>query len=104
MLIGILYEIGVISLESALRQIYKNFKGYTIEELRRYYERLPLIQDVKETFRRLKEKGCKIALISSGLPQLFIKELAEKLDADYAYGIELKTLNGNLMAKSEEQS
>ena len=94
LLIGILYEIGVISLESALRRIYKNFKGYTIEELRHYYERLPLIQDVKETFRRLREKGCKIALISSGLPQLFIKELAKKLDADYAYGIELKTLNG----------
>jgi len=69
LLIGILYEIGAMSLESALRRIYKNFDGCTMEELRHYHERLPLIRNVKETFRRLKEKSCKIALISSSLPQ-----------------------------------
>ena len=91
---GLLYEIGLSSLETALKKIYECFKGYTIEELRYYYEKMPLLPDSMKVLEFLHNKGWKTALISSGLPNIFIQELATKLKADYAFGLELKTANG----------
>ena len=100
-LIGILYEFGILPLETSLRRIYRNFKGYSIEELRQYYKKMPLLLGVEKTFRILREKGYKVALISSGLPQFIINELAEQLSADYAYGIELKISDGKFNGEIE---
>ena len=41
---GILYEVGLLGLETALKRIFECFKGYAIEELRYNYEKLPLLQ------------------------------------------------------------
>lgn len=90
---GMLYEIGFSPLEVTLKKIFSFFRGYTLRELRYYYRKLPLLPDTKEVFRSLQRDGWKTALISSGLPQPFIQELANTLGADYAYGLELKTVN-----------
>ena len=92
--LGLLYEIGLLSLEAALKRIFKYFKGYTIHELRRYYEKMPLLPETRKVFETLHKDGWKTALISSGLPNPFIKELAAKLKADYAFGVKLKTVKG----------
>ena len=92
--LGLLYEIGLLSLEDALKRIFKYFKGYTIHELRRYYEKMPLLPEIEKVFESLRKDGWKTALISSGLPNPFIQELAAKLKADYAFGVKLKTVKG----------
>jgi len=93
---GLLYEIGLSSLEVALKRIFKCFKGYTIEELRYYYKKMPLLPDSEKVLEFLNKNGWKTALISSGIPNIFIQELATNLKADYAYGLELITVNGKL--------
>ena len=90
---GILYEVGLASLEIALKKIYRLFKDYSIQELRAYYEHMPLLPGAKTIVETLRSKGWKTALISSGLPALFIKDLAGKLGADYAFGLEMKIHN-----------
>lgn len=98
---GLLYEIGLSSLETALKRIFNCFKGYTIEELRHYYKKMPLLPDSEKVLESLHKKGWKIALISSGLPDIFIQESASKLEADFAFGLELKTVNGKFTGEIE---
>lgn len=93
---GLFYEIGLIKLEKALQNIFSLLRGFTVNELLQLYKKIPLISGTTETFSELKKTGCKTALISSGLPQLFVEDLASRLNADYAHGLELKTKGDRL--------
>jgi len=93
---GFLYELGVISLESALRRIYKLFKGVSLTAFSQTSSEITFIPGAKRLFEVLRQKRYKTVLLSSGLPTEFVKELAKKLGSDYAYGLELKTYAGNL--------
>ncbi len=99
-LTGFLYEIGLTSLKSALKRIFKMLEGLTLDDLLQLHHKIPLIYGVEEVFKRLKQSGCKTALISSGLPQPLVEALASKLNADYAYGLDLEVadncLTGNI--------
>jgi len=96
LLTGFLYEIGLTSLESTLKRIFKMLEGITLDDLFQLYQKVPLIYGVEEVFKRLKQAGCKTALISSGLPQPFVEALASRLNADYAYGLVLEVANNRL--------
>jgi len=98
---GLLYEIGFSPLEKTLRRVFRCFKGHTIEELYYYYEKLPLLPETTEVFKNLRMNGWKTALISSGLPEIFIKDLASKLKADYAFGLNLLTINNKFTGEIE---
>jgi len=88
-IIGLLYEFGLLSLESALKSLFKPLKGLTVDDLFRLYGRVPLMPGVKKVFKNLKEEGFKIALISSGIPRILVEDLARRIGADYAYGLEI---------------
>ncbi len=99
LLYGTLYETGLIPLGSALKKIFKLLKGFKINDLFQLYKKVPLMPNAKELFKKLKETGHTTALISSGLPTPFIQHLATTLKADYAFGLELETVNGRLTGK-----
>jgi len=96
MVIGFLYEVGVLSLESTLKRIFMLFRGLTVDELFQLYKRIPLIPGVEEFFKKLKGAGYRTALISSGLPTPFIEHLADRLNADYAFGLQLEVADKHL--------
>jgi phosphoserine phosphatase/dolichol kinase len=98
---GLLYEIGLLSLETALKRIFQCFKGYTIDELHYYYKKMPLLPGSQKVFKDLHKNGWKTALISSGLPNTFIEELATKLNADHAFGLKLKTFSDKFTGEIE---
>ncbi|MCW4038935.1 MAG: HAD-IB family phosphatase, partial [Candidatus Bathyarchaeota archaeon] len=60
---------------------------------------IPLIPGVPQVFQRLKKIGYHIALISSGIPGFLVEELATRLGADYAYGIEMEVVDGEVTGK-----
>ena len=86
---GFLYETGVIPLKSALRSIFSSARGMKTETLMQIAAKVPLVPDAKQVFDRLKAEGCKTALVSSGLPTLAVKILADEVGADYAFGFEV---------------
>jgi len=96
MALGFLYEIGLLSLESALRRIFMVLRGLAVDDIFQLYKGIPLMPGAEEVFRKLNKAGCKIALISSGLPRLFVEDLAARLNVDYAFGLELEVANGHL--------
>jgi phytol kinase len=86
---GLLYEIGLMSLKSALTRIYRQLRGFTVEDMFRFFEKVPLIPGVRQVFEELKKEGYKTMLISSGLPQFLVEHLANELGADYAVGLDV---------------
>jgi len=95
-ILGLLYEARILSLESMMKKIYKMFKGFPIKDILELHKKIPLMQGTEEVFKILNTNGHKIALISSGLPTQVVKELATQLHADYAYGLELDIENEQL--------
>ena len=91
---GLLYELGLIPLKSALGKMFKVFKGFKVEEFLQIFRQIPLMPDVEKVFKELRRRGCKTALISSGLPTFVVQELASRLNADYAFGFNLEINNG----------
>ena len=99
MILGLLYEVGMMSLESALRRIYKLFKGVRLKEFSQTFREIHLIPGALELFQTLREKGYRTALLSSGLPTLYVEDLAKRLGADYAFGLKLETVDGHLIGE-----
>lgn len=95
-LIGFLYELGLVSIKSALKHVFRAFRGMHEDELTRIFSRVPLISGVEEVFETLKSDGWKTALISSGLPSIIVQDLALRLQADYAVGFQLEEKCGIL--------
>jgi len=93
---GFLYESGILPLESVLRHIFKDLKGAKIETLFQIFDEIPATPYLQNFFDQLKIRNCKIALISSGVPTIIVKKLAFAVGADYAYGIEVETIDGKL--------
>lgn len=94
--IGFFYELGVLSLETALKRIFKLFQDFSVEEMLNIFRKVPLLPHTEAVFAKLREKGLKTALISSGLPQVVVENLASRLKADYAFGLELE-VNNNIL-------
>ncbi len=91
--IGLLYEIRLLSLESALKRVFRLLKGFSAKELLRIFRKVPLLPHTEEVFVRLRNKGLRTVLASSGLPRIVVEDLASRLKADYAFGLELETNN-----------
>jgi HAD superfamily phosphoserine phosphatase-like hydrolase len=94
--IGLFYELRLLSLESALRRIFRLFEGFSVEELMNIFAQVPLLPYIEVVFAKIREKELKTALVSSGLPQVVVENLASRLGADYAFGLELETNNNVL--------
>jgi phosphoserine phosphatase/dolichol kinase len=93
---GFLYEVGVISLESALKHIYSQLQGVKVETMLSIFARIPAMAYLQGLTAQLKARNCKVALVSSGIPAVAVKRLAASICADYAYGVELGESNGRL--------
>jgi dolichol kinase/phosphoserine phosphatase len=87
--IGFLYEIGFVTLKTALKRIFKIMHGVKIETLMRILDEIPLKPQLQSIFAQLKIRNCKTALISSGLPTVIVEKLASTVGADYAFGVEV---------------
>ena len=89
LIFGFLYEIGIISLESALKRIYGQLRGVKVDTMLSIFGRIPAMAYLQGLCAQLKARNCKVALVSSGIPTVAVKRLAASICADYAYGVEL---------------
>ena len=94
--LGFLYEVGLLPLDSALKRIFVMLKGFEAKEVFQIHQNMPLIPGTEQVFETLNKKGYKTALISSGLPTQVVQDFATRLNADYAYGLELEINNEHL--------
>jgi phosphoserine phosphatase/dolichol kinase len=96
LILGFLYEAGILKLESALKRIFKSLKGTSLESMLSLFGGIPAIPYLHDFFCQLKARNFKIALISSGIPTMIVEKLSAALGADYAFGVEVETVDGKL--------
>ncbi|MGA3112286.1 MAG: HAD-IB family phosphatase [Candidatus Bathyarchaeia archaeon] len=96
---GFLYEAGIMRLDSVLKRLFNELEGVRVDVLKEVFEKISPITYLKGVFSQIKARGCKIALISSGLPTMLVKELSDALGAEYAYGVEVEIIDGKLTGK-----
>ncbi|MEM2913968.1 MAG: haloacid dehalogenase-like hydrolase [Candidatus Bathyarchaeia archaeon] len=94
--LGLLYEIGLISLKKTLKNLYKLLKGYSFDRFINLFQRISLMPEVENTFAELKKAGFKTALISSGIPKVALENLGQKLGVGYISGLEIGLSEGCL--------
>ncbi|MCW4023071.1 MAG: HAD-IB family phosphatase [Candidatus Bathyarchaeota archaeon] len=100
-LLGVLYESRLVSLELALKKIYQIFKGTPEKEVLELTKTIPFMPGTEKVFKKLKTEGYTTALISSGLPTKVVQELATTLQVKYAYGINVEVKDGLLTGNIE---
>jgi len=96
---GFLYEAGILRLESALRHLYGELKGVRVEVLMEVLRKISSTTYLKGILSQIKARDCKIALISSGLPTFIVREMADELGVDYAFGVDVEVVDGKLTGK-----
>jgi dolichol kinase/phosphoserine phosphatase len=83
------YDVGIFSLEESLRRIFGKLRGQKIEVLESVLEGILAVSMLQNFFDQLKKWNCRTALVSSSLPTCIVERLADKLGADYAFGVDV---------------
>ena len=96
---GLLYEIGVSSLETSLQNIYSLFTNVSLSKFRQTFRSIKLIPDASFVIQQLKHLGYEIAFISSGIPEFLVRELAQQLNVKHAVGLDLEVSNNVLTGR-----
>lgn len=91
-----LFSINYINIRELLERVYVMFKGLKEEDLWQVYYNMKQVKYARETIRYIGDKGHYVAIISSGVPDFLMKNLSERLNADFGCGIEVKIDNGVL--------
>lgn len=102
-LLCLLFNMDKISIQELITRIYAHFKDITIGEARRIYEKIPVIKHARETIETLRKHGYLVVLVSSGVPDLFVKDLAARLSANHGYGLEIVPNTDRLTGSVSEQ-
>ncbi|MEK7700048.1 MAG: haloacid dehalogenase-like hydrolase, partial [Planctomycetota bacterium] len=88
-LLCLLFNMNKLFIEELLTATYARFKGITLEQAEMVYKNIPLINHAKQTIEILRDHGYYVVLISSGVPDLFVKDLASRLSANEGYGVQI---------------
>src|SRR3990167_4303824 len=95
-LLCFLFNINKISIQELLTRVYARFKGITLEQAKKVYQDITIIKHARETIQTLRNHGYHVVLISSGVPDFFVEDLAARLSANNGYGVEIGTNNSTL--------
>ncbi|MFN3466789.1 MAG: haloacid dehalogenase-like hydrolase [Candidatus Brocadiales bacterium] len=92
----VLFDLGRLTIERLLEEVYRGFKGMSLDTLWRVYKEMPLIGGAGEVVRTLRGKGHTVAIISSGVPDFLVRDLALEIGADMGFGIDVGFLEDSL--------
>ncbi|TWU30664.1 Phosphoserine phosphatase [Candidatus Brocadiaceae bacterium S225] len=89
-----LFSINYLNIHVLLERVYLNIKGLKEEDLWRIYYKTEMVKNAEETIQKINNSGHYVAMISSGVPDILMKDLAERLSAGCGYGIDVTINNG----------
>jgi len=92
------YTSGEISMGELLTKTFGCWKGLKLKDLPSVYAKFEFNDGVKETVKKIKEKGIKIALITN-IPTHLSELFKKKLRFDFITGTELEVKNGEFTGK-----
>lgn len=97
--LGSLYKFGLISVKAAVESAYSTQRGARVRDLLALACDLRYTSGALEVFDVLKQAGYLIVLVSAGVPQNVVEEIAASLGADDAWGVLLEEEDGVLTGR-----
>ena len=89
-----LFSINYLSMRILLEKVYIRAKGLKEDDLWQVYYKTKMVNNAERTIHEINNKGHYVALISSGVPDILMNDLSEKLHAGCGYGIDVKINSG----------
>jgi dolichol kinase/phosphoserine phosphatase len=89
-----LFSINYLNLHILLEKVYINIKELKVDDLWRVYYKTKMVENAAKTIQEINSMGHYVALISSGVPDILMKDLAEKLNAGCGHGIDVMLKDG----------
>ena len=89
-----LFSINYLNLRILLEKVYINIKELKVDDLWMVYNRTKMVKNAAKTIQEINSMGHYVALISSGVPDILMKDLAEKLNAGCGHGIDVMLKDG----------
>ena len=89
-----LFSINYLNLRLLLEKVYINTKELKVDDLWRVYYKTKMVKNAAKTIQEINSMGHYVALISSGVPDILMKDLAEKLNAGCGHGIDVMLKDG----------
>ncbi|MGQ3684677.1 MAG: haloacid dehalogenase-like hydrolase [Candidatus Loosdrechtia sp.] len=98
-LLCLLFNMNKNTIHQLLTKAYERFKGTEFNHVQNVYKNVPLIKNARKTIGILQEHGYSVILMSSGVPDIFVKDLAARVSAGNGYGIEIDVRDGRLTGR-----
>jgi phosphoserine phosphatase len=95
----LLFNLGRIGLEELLRRSFGRLRGMPWETACEVYRRMAVAPHAAETIAELQAAGRQVILLTAGVPDLFVKDLAAALGADAGAGTLVEVKGGRLTGK-----
>ena len=94
--LGIKYYKDKISTEELLKKGYSLAKGISAEKAKSIASKIKRVKNVVKTIEILKQHGYFICILSAGVPNFILKDLAIELGADHYNGLDLNPKSKDL--------
>ena len=94
--LGIKYYKGKISTEDLLKKGYSMAKGISAEQAKNIAGKIKRVKNIIKTIEILKQQGYFISILSAGVPNFILKDLADELNADHYNGLDINPYSTNL--------
>jgi phosphoserine phosphatase len=95
----LLFNLGRIRLEALLRRSYGRLEGMPWETVCEVYRAMAVAPHAAEVIAELKAAGRQVILLTSGVPDPFVKDLAAALGADAGAGMLIEVKDGRLTGR-----
>ncbi|GAX59744.1 dolichol kinase [Candidatus Scalindua japonica] len=89
-----LFSINCLNMRDLLERVYIDIKGLKEDDIWQVYNNMKMVKYANETISKITQKGHYVSLISSGVPDILVKDLASRLDAGCGHGIDVTINNG----------
>jgi dolichol kinase/phosphoserine phosphatase len=94
--LGINYYINRISLQKLLEDGYRLARDFDVRKARSMAEKIKKVTNIKETIHYLHQNNHYVSLISAGIPNFILKDLAVEINADHYSGLNIEVERGSL--------
>ena len=94
--LGIKYYKNKIGTEELLKKGYSMAKGISADQARIIARKIKRVKNVVKTIDFLKQQGYFISILSAGVPNFILNDLAKELKADHYSGLEINPASKDL--------
>jgi len=92
--LGIMYYINKITINKLLEEGYKLARDFNAKKAQVTANKIRRVTNIKATIEILHQEEFYVSLISAGIPNFVLKDLAEEIEADHYAGLDIEINEG----------